>query len=104
MHAATGLAEPHPTKRLVASGVWFFIVASVWTLGAFITLLSVTAEDAPRLWMTMGAFIPAALLALLFFCLAVWKRQAWFLAVTVVVPTLSVAFFWYEMGAGGGAR
>ncbi len=86
---------------LVVGVVWLGVLFLPWLLLLFITMLSVTAEDEPLLWIALGLFLPAVVLGAVSLAIGYAKNKKLLMLVSPVLPTAAVGLAWIQAYAVG---
>ena len=80
--------RPFPAVPFALWVVWLIVLGSIWSLALVITALSVTFEDAPLVWSSIGAFLIAAVISVLLIIFWVRGRSVPLLVLAFVVPAI----------------
>ncbi len=89
-----------PVKRAIATGLVLCGLLALWLLGVFLVLLSVTPEQAPRIWTAMSLSAVVWLLAAVGFVVGLLKRRPWLFVVVLGALVASMGWMFAEMVAG----
>lgn len=85
-----------PMVMLIFGLVWMCLSMLPWLLLLFLTMLSVTFEDEPGLWLACGAFLPAIVLGAVFLAVGYAKNKKFLMAIAPLLPTIAVAIAWLQ--------
>ncbi len=62
--------------------------------GTFLTLLSVTPEDAPNIWLAMVGSLVLGIAGLAAFAGGVWKKHLWLFALAGLLFVIGPTWLW----------